>query len=224
MKKIAVSIHDVTPRYDRELGEIYSALDAVGVTVRSELVVPDFQRHFNITEFPDFINQMQSHRNQGCDISLHGIYHDYAEFFRFGYTQANSALTRGLDIFQTALGFSPAGFVAPQWLQSRGSMKAVWEHNFAYTATLTALHCNNKKINAFPLNYDWGIVWVDRIFSWRNDRFCRSKQDGLIRFSMHPMDVTNNMLDDEMRQLTYLLEHGYTPTSYAQIQLEAANE
>ena len=221
MKKIAVSVHDVTPRFSKELEEIFAALDVAGVKVRSELVVPDYQRQFNLSEHPDFVAMLKEHRSRGCDVSLHGIYHDYAEFYRFGYDMAKDALRRGLDIFGEAFNFIPPGFVAPQWLQSRGSLRAVWENEFVYTATLTGVHFKSgNTAKAFPLNYDWGPLMVDRIITCCNNLACHIRSSGLIRFSMHPMDIPDRMFEAEMRQLRFLLEHGWEPTSYEQLQKE----
>lgn len=224
MKKIAVSIHDVTPRFGRELEEIFAALDKAGVKVRSELVVPDYQRQFNLSAHPDFVAMLKEHRNQGCDISLHGIYHDYAEFYRFNYEAAKDALQKGLDIFREAFNFYPPGFVAPQWLQSRGSLRAVWEYEFVYTATLAGVHFKNgKTAKAFPVNYDWGPIAVDHIITGYNDLVCRMRNRGLIRFSMHPLDIPNRMFAAEMKHLRLLLEHGWEPTSYEQLRKEVDN-
>ncbi|MFA7232263.1 MAG: DUF2334 domain-containing protein [Victivallaceae bacterium] len=224
MKKIAVSIHDVTPRFSRELEEIFVALDKAGVKVRSELVVPDYQRQFNLSAHPDFVAMLKAHRNCGCDVSLHGIYHDYAEFYRFNYEAAKAALRKGLDIFGEAFNFYPPGFVAPQWLQSRGSLQAVWENEFVYTATLTGVHFKSgKTAKAFPLNYDWGPIAVDHIIAGYNNLVCRMRNRGLIRFSMHPLDIPNRMFAAEMKHLHLLLEHGWEPTSYEQLQKAVDN-
>jgi peptidoglycan/xylan/chitin deacetylase (PgdA/CDA1 family) len=221
MKKVAVSVHDVTPRFEKELEIIFSELDKSGVPIRSELVVPDYQRQFNLGSHPEFCAMLKEHRKGGCDVSLHGIYHDYAEFYRFDYNTARDALNRGLDIFESAFDFSPPGFVAPQWLQSRGSLRAVREHDFAYTSTLTGVHFKDGSIaKAFPLNYDWGLNSVDHIISCCNSLACRLRRGGLIRFSMHPLDIPDRMFDAEMKQLHMLLDHGWEPVSYEQLSKE----
>ena len=225
MKKIAVSIHDVTPKFGSELERIFGSLDQMGVTIRSELAVPDYGRRCRLDEHLEFAAILQEHRTRGCDISLHGIYHEYAEFFRFNQTAARDALSRGSEIFQRALGFAPFGFVAPQWLQSRGSLRAVREAGFGYTATLTGLYCRNgRRFLAFPVNYDWGLGLVDRFFCSCNGLKCRCRHSGLIRFSLHPMDVRHGMIDTELDHLRLLLDHGWEPTSYAGISSEATND
>jgi len=221
MKKIALSVHDVTPRYQKELEVIFAALDQAGAPFRTELVVPDFQREYKITEFPDFIAMMQAEKAKGAELSLHGIHHDYAEYFRFGYHQAKVTIDEGLTIFREAFGFSPPGFVAPQWLQSRGSLKVVREHDFIYTATLSGMFCRDgRRYWTFPHNFDWGIVWVDRLIAWRNKLIGRLRHSGVIRFDIHPMDVTNGIFDEEMAQLRYLLNHGWQAMSCEQLARE----
>jgi predicted deacetylase len=221
MKKIAVSVHDVSPRFNKELEEIFTGLDKAGVKIRSELVVPDYQRQFKLAGHPDFVAMLKEHRNRGCDVSLHGIYHDYAEFYRFNYDAAKKALRKGLDIWGEAFNFYPPGFVAPQWLQSRGSLRAVWENEFVYTATLAGVRFKSgNTAKAFPLNYDWGPIMVDHIIACCNNLACRIRSGGLIRFSMHPMDIPNRMFAAEMKHLHFLLDHGWEPTSYEQLRKE----
>ncbi len=225
MKKIAVSIHDVTPGFNRELDYIFNELDRRGVVIRSELVVPDFQRANPLQKHPEFTAMLKEHHARGIDVSLHGIYHDYAEFFRFDYTAARDAISQGLEVMAETLNIVPAGFVAPQWLQSRGSLRAVREAGFGYTATLSGVYFDNGRgIKAFPINYDWGLVPVDHLFSWCNGLKCRWRRGGLIRVSFHPMDVTNRMIGAELRHLDYLLEHGWEPTSYAGLRNEVCND
>ena len=224
MKKIAVSIHDVTPGFQRELELIFEELDKLGVKTRSELVVPDYQRKFHLEGHSEFTAMLRAHAGQGIDVSLHGIYHDYAEFYRFDYAAAKEALRSGGEIFTRALGFAPVGFVAPQWLQSRGSRQAVREAGFEYTATMTGVHYRDgKTVGAFPVIYDWGLTSVDRLFTWGNGLKCRWRRGGVIRFSMHPMDVVNGLLGAELRHLEYLLAHGWQATSYARLRDEVAN-
>lgn len=225
MQKIALSIHDVTPRYQKELETIFAELDKLGLTSRTELVVPDFQRQFNIAADASFIAFMQAEKAKGAEISLHGIHHDYAEYFRFNYDQARTTLDEGLKIFTAALGFAPPGFVAPQWVQSRGSLKAVWEHDFIYTATLTGMFCRDgRKYWTFPHNFDWGLVWIDRLIAVRNKMVGRLRRSGLIRFDFHPMDIPDGVFEEELSQLRYLLDHGWEAMSCEQLAREVPHD
>ncbi len=48
MKKLIVSLHDVTPKFEGELTEIVQELDQRGITTRSNLVVPNWERVNNL--------------------------------------------------------------------------------------------------------------------------------------------------------------------------------
>jgi len=221
MKKIALSVHDVTPRYQQELEIIFAALDHLGATSRTELIVPDFQRQYRIDADPAFIAMIRAEKAKGVDVSLHGIHHDYAEYFRFDYDQARVTLEEGLRLFRAAFGFDPPGFVAPQWLQSRGSLRTVREHGFEYTATLSGMFCRNgARYWTFPHNFDWGVVWVDKLISCRNKIIGRLRRSGVIRFDIHPMDIPDGVFEEELRQLRYLLEHGWQAVSCEQLARE----
>lgn len=217
-RKIVVSVHDVTPFHRTSLETIFDALDTLGVFARTELIVPNFQNQFPIDTDQSFIEWMLNEKAKGSELALHGIEHQYAEFFRFDKIQAAAALTRGMTLFESAFGFVPTGFVPPQWQMSRGALSAVWEQGFQYTETLRAFYPQGKQpIPTFPINYDWGMYIVDHFFAMLNRYRCTHPRGELIRFAIHPMDVPNGLFPKACEHLKILLNAGWKPVTSAQM-------
>lgn len=211
-RQLIVSVHDVTPYYTRELPVIFDALDRLGVSARTELVVPNFEQRLPIDDDPEFIALMLAEKAKGVELGLHGLAHRYAEFYRLNYTGAVAALDEGMKRFNDAFGFAPEGFVAPQWVQSRGSLRAVEERGFVYTEVLRSFRIfKGARFRGVPLNYDWGLVWLDRIITRRNDTYCRKVDYGLIRLAIHPMDVRNGVFDAACEHIKILIDKGFEP-------------
>ncbi len=75
MKKILVSLHDVSPvMFDRsrQLTEMIMQRTGVKFTM---LVVPDFHCHARIDKFPEFCSWLRNLNEAGVEIAQHGLYH-----------------------------------------------------------------------------------------------------------------------------------------------------
>jgi len=214
-KKIVVSVHDITPRFHNECVEIFKKLDELGVNQRSLLITPEFAGKFLIDENEEFIAMMNNEKQNGAELALHGLIHQNFEFYKKNYDEAKSALQRGMDIFEKAFGYVPRGFVAPQWFQSKGSLQAIQELGFLYTAVFRSLrYSDGKEFKTLPLNFDWGNSVLDKIITAVNKFAVSFRKTGLIRFAVHPMDIPNGVFDEEMKILARILDDGWEPVSY----------
>ena len=226
MKKILLSIHDVTPFFAPEIDAICRKLDALGAMRRSLLVVPDYRRRTPLAEHPLWCRGIAARRETGSDISLHGIHHEYAEFGRLDLEAAREKIFRSRQSFGDAFGFAPGGFVAPQWFQSRGCKQAVTEAGFLYSARWSGLfdRAGVCLYRAFPVNFDWGAAWADRFFMCLNTFLLKHKKNGVIRLSLHPMDVRHDLFEREAALLARLLDDGWECLSYADAAKERAEQ
>lgn len=201
-----------------ELETISAGLDALGVRRRNILVVPDCGGINPIEEAPEFVAFAREAVRNGAELCLHGLHHRAFEFRRLGYEEAAAALTAGIRHFTRAFGAAPAGFVAPQWLQSSGSLRAVRDAGFLYTETLSGIiTADGRHVRARLLNNDWGSVLLDRMIMAAHRMITRTSRGGLIRAAIHPMDVINGLWDAELRMLSTLLDGGWTPVSYQHV-------
>ncbi len=209
VKHVIVSVHDWAPNYYEELVAIVKGLDQLAIQERAHLVVPYFAKKYHLANANAFNELVMEEREKGSEISLHGIHHNYAEFYRANYDTAKAYISEGLQIFTDAYGFVPPGFVAPQWVQSQGSLRAVYEAQFKYTETLRAFRPRDKKmVHAYPLNYDWGIVMLDYMMSRCNARSIAHYSNDLLRFAIHPMDVRNGLFPVIMNHLDQIKRLG----------------
>jgi len=214
-KKIVVSVHDATPRFHDECLIIFNKLDKIGVNQRTLLITPNFAGKYPIDRDEKFIVMMEREKQRGFELALHGLTHRNFEFYKKNYIEAKKSLQQGMEIFENAFGFLPKGFIAPQWLQSKGSLKAVEELGFDYTAVLRTLkYFNGKEYKTFPLNFDWGNSFLDKIIIAGNKFIASLRGTGLIRFAVHPMDIPNGIFEKEMKILEKLIADGWKPVSY----------
>jgi len=214
-KKIVVSVHDITPRFHKECLKIFKTLDELGINNRTLLITPDFAGRFPIDEDEEFISMMNREKQRGAELALHGLVHQNFEFYKKDYEEAKTALQTGMKMFEQTFGFLPRGFVAPQWLQSKGSLQAVLELGFYYTASLRKLrYSDGKEYQTFPLNFDWGNSLLDKIITTINNFTASFRKSGLIRFAVHPMDIPNGVFDKEMKLLKMLTADGWKTASY----------
>ncbi len=223
MKKILLSLHDVTPYFASEIELICRRFDELGALRRTLLVVPDYMRKTPIAGNPAWCRTISAMKASGSDIGLHGIYHEYAECGRLSLDRARTELAASRERFCDAMGYAPSGFVAPQWFQSAGCKIALKELGFLYSGQWRGLYDadGNLLYRAFPTNFDWGNKLFDGFFAWWNPWRLSHKKAGVIRFSVHPMDVRHHLIDGELALLAKLIDAGWSVQSYGDAAREA---
>ncbi len=71
---VHVSIHDVSPAWEREVDVALEMAHAAGVRP-ALLVVPDFHGRAPLAEHPRFVERLRALQDDGHEIYLHGYYH-----------------------------------------------------------------------------------------------------------------------------------------------------
>lgn len=71
---VHVSIHDVSPLFEREIDLALEVTRAAGVRP-ALLVVPDYHGRAPLAEHPRFVERLQALQQDGHEIYLHGYYH-----------------------------------------------------------------------------------------------------------------------------------------------------
>ncbi len=210
---LVVSIHDVSPAFTSELKEMVDELDSAGVSPRSILVVPNYQECHNIGKDDEFLNWIHSLQEQGDEIVHHGYTHlageshhsspryylyerlfakGCGEFQYLGYREAIQKITSGEEILHRG-GMHCQGFVAPGWLMSRETARALLAKHYSYaTATRqfkdyeTGLNVESEVVRFVPKprfqdylyrQYDLYLVRI------------RQKKRRLARIALHPLDM-----------------------------------
>ncbi len=151
-KWVHVTLHDVSPRYEKTIMRIHDALVELGAARYSMLVVPDFWGKWPLEDSPGFCEWLRDLSAEGTEMILHG-YHHYdsigshgavdrvrsafftrgeGEFLGLDRQAAAELLKKGKDELERILEIDITGFTAPAWLYSTGTLKALSETGFTY--------------------------------------------------------------------------------------------
>ena len=146
-RRLIASIHDVAPRFEREIEGLVDLLAPhVGNRV-ALLVVPNHWDQSPILSGSPFARRLRGWAESGFEIFLHGFYHrDLArhdrvsdrlrsrwmtagegEFLSLTRDEATARIRAGQALLEDVTGFPIAGFVAPAWLYGRGAVEALAE-------------------------------------------------------------------------------------------------
>lgn len=141
------SIHDVSPRFEREVDILVELLAArLGGLRLAMLVVPDHWDAAPIDRAPGFARRLHAWADAGVEMFLHGWRHrddapskgfaqrhmtaGEGEFAGLSLAEARTRLADGRRIVEDAIGRPVAGFIAPAWLYSSGARVAIAEAGY----------------------------------------------------------------------------------------------
>jgi len=148
MKRLFASIHDVSPRFERQVDALYHRLAGLlGSPRMAMLVVPDFEDDAPLSRNPVYAAKLRGWANAGVEMFLHGWCHrddakvrgfmqkhmtaGAGEFAQLTRDEANRRLTAGRKVVEDAIGQTVAGFIAPAWLYSQAAKDALTDQRFA---------------------------------------------------------------------------------------------
>ncbi|MGE5721096.1 MAG: DUF2334 domain-containing protein [Sphingomonadales bacterium] len=150
-RTLLVSIHDVSPRFEEEIGLLVDRLAArLGAPKLAMLVVPDFWGEAPLSGAPHFRRKLRRWTEQGVEMFLHGWSHRddsihrsasaalkarlmtarEGEFLGLAYEEAARRLAEGRKLIEDAIGAPVCGFVAPAWLYGPGAIAALRDQQF----------------------------------------------------------------------------------------------
>ena len=151
-KKLLLSIHDVTPRFDAPVQRLHDRLCALTGTNRmAMLVVPDHWGAAPLAKDPAFGAKLRGWADAGIEMFLHGWFHKddsrhggradsfkarhmtagEGEFLGLSREEAQRRLSEGRKLVEDVIGRPIAGFVAPAWLYGEGAKQALRDERFA---------------------------------------------------------------------------------------------
>lgn len=151
-RRLLVSIHDVGPRFEREVDQLVALLSArLGGPKFAMLVVPDHWSAAPLTDNPAFARRLREWSQAGVEMFVHGWTHrdDSAhqgglaqwkaskmtagegEFLGLARDEALARMERGRTLIEQAIGGPVAGFIAPAWLYGPGALAALKDAGFA---------------------------------------------------------------------------------------------
>lgn len=150
-KLFLASIHDVGPRFEREVDQLATQLSGLlGGPRFAMLVVPDHWGQAPLAQNPAFARRLRDWADQGVEMFVHGWFHkDLArhsgmtafkarhmtasegEFLGLSQTEAAQRMADGKALIEDIIGKPTAGFIAPAWLYGPGARAALAKGGFA---------------------------------------------------------------------------------------------
>lgn len=208
MRALTVVIHDVAPATlpaCQQMLELIAAIAPLPVTL---LVVPHYH---GAPADPAFERWLDGRLAQGDELALHGYTHrdegrfrSWADYLRRCWYTAGEGEFAALDEAEAARRLAAGrhwfaahdwpleGFVAPAWLMSQGTRRALIDQGFAYTATLSRLIelPSQREVRSQSVVYSTRAAWR-RASSlvWTKAVAFAERQAPLLRLELHPPDL-----------------------------------
>ena len=236
-KRLLASIHDVAPRFEREVDQLAERLDQrVGAARFAMLVVPDHWGRSPLAADKGFQARLRGWADAGVEMFLHGWKHlddspnsfrqkhltaGEGEFAALDEAEAIARLRRGRAVVEDAIGRPVAGFIAPAWLYSPGALAAVQAEGFAIAEDhLKVWRPTNGQILARGPVITWASRSPARIKS--SLAFAALARHGLgwlpnVRLAVHPGDTTVPALLGSIDAALLTLQRGRVAARYADL-------
>lgn len=213
-KLLLASIHDVGPRFEREVDQLADLLSGIlGGPKFAMLVVPDHWSEAPLAENKAFQARLRSWADQGVEMFVHGWFHkDLAEhagaaafkakhmtagegeFLGLSRDVAAQRMADGRKLIEDAIGREVAGFIAPAWLYGQGAREALAESGFALAEDhMRVWRPADGKVLAKGPVITWASRSVPRQLSSRFfSGLARHALHGqkVMRIAVHPGDTT----------------------------------
>lgn len=208
---LVVSFHDLHPGTMDLCTAFLDDARSAGVSRVSLLAVPAWHGAPGFDKSPVFTEWLTSLERRGHEVCLHGLTHlsvheptrpvdtwlarVYAggegEFLNLGRDAAESRLREGMRLMKRS-GFSPAGFVAPAWLLSPGTIEAARQVGFQYTTRLGTIHLlqQQRRLWAPTIAFSTRTRWR-RLASllMASSLYSGMLHASILRIAVHPTDL-----------------------------------
>lgn len=222
-KLLLASIHDVGPRFEREVDQLAELLGGIlGGPNYAMLVVPNHWSEAPLAEARAFQTRLRSWADQGVEMFVHGWFHkDLAEhsgaaafkakhmtagegeFLGLSREVAAQRMADGRKLIEDAIGRPVAGFIAPAWLYGAGAREALAESGFALAEDhMRVWQPQSGQVLAKGPVVTWASRTKPRQLSSRFFAALARRAlhvQPVVRAAVHPGDVTVPALLDSIR-------------------------
>jgi len=235
---LLVSIHDVSPGRLKDVIGLRNWLAERGVASPTLLVVPHHHRAEPWSAHPGAAGTLRYLASCGDEILLHGLVHQETEpaeagslttrlqarfltagegeFLRLSEADAASRLTCGWSTLES-LGLRPAGFVAPAWLYSEGTRRALAARGpVVYEDNLYLCRADGRRLRSPVLALSTrradrlllSVLWCEAL----SHTVARAP---VARIALHPPDLHSPLGLEVLGRILGRLLATHRPTSYA---------
>lgn len=212
MRRLLVSIHDVTPAHDAAVRALWALCREHRVTP-ALLVVPDWHGRWPLAKSPAFVAWVRGRVTQGAEVMLHGERHDErglrrgpvdalrafgrtdgeGEFLTLRRAAAEDRIARGLALLR-ALDLAPVGFVPPAWLMRRDTVDAARVLGLRVTEDDGAVHDLRRARRLPSPAVRWsgrGVLRAHLSARVADARWRWQRDAELVRVALHPGDLAH---------------------------------
>jgi predicted deacetylase len=213
---LLASIHDVSPRFEREVCELVERLAPYVGERLAMLVVPNHWGNAPIDPGSPFAAKLRGWADGGVEIFLHGYFHRDAsvhertvdrararlmtagegEFLGLTRDAAAARIVEGRALLEEVTGRPVTGFVAPAWLYGRGAVDALVDCGVPIAEDHWRVWspASGRQLARGPV-----ITWASRsrlrlASSLAAAAALRSAPIKALRVGVHPPDVNRPML------------------------------
>ena len=204
---------------------ILAELRSLGVARTSLLVIPNHHHRAPMLDDPEFGVWLREQAAAGHEIVMHGYYHqrprrleeslrarittrfystaEEGEFYDLDRESTRGLVEKARAEFQQ-LGLDPSGFIAPAWLLSPAAEEALREAHCAYTTRLGSVLDLQTDRTFRSQSLVWSVrsPWRRQMsLAWNALLFRRLATHPLLRISIHPVDLSQARVWQQIREL-----------------------
>lgn len=249
MRRLLLSIHDVSPRFEGEIDRLRDLLaQRVPLDRVALLVVPDHWGTARIHPGSAFAHRLRGWAERGAEVFLHGWLHrdverhgsmiarwqarsltaGEGEFLGLSQADALMRMRDGRRLLEDVTGCAVAGFVAPAWLYGDGAMRALTEAGFELAEDHLGVWNprTGRKLCAGPV-LTWASRSPLRIASSLVAAECLPvllHRLHTARVGLHPGDTRKPVLLCSIRRSIGRLLRTHRPARYGALQTEPHTE
>jgi predicted deacetylase len=232
LKRVVVSVHDVSPKFDRQLKKILTNLADLGVKKKEMLLVPHWNGGYRLEKDGKLIRLLKNEIKHGAVLASHGFTHylgdrkildaflfggkysNESEFSKLEYGSAVKRIKKEILILNRFFKRKIKLFVPPRWQCDRDSYLAARDLGFSYSESsffMRNLKKDTKKLS-LVVCFDFGenrfLNWFSKIYARFFIFFCGIFSLPL-RFAIHPNDLGNGNFEFEIKLLRKMIQNGW---------------
>ncbi|MDJ0762725.1 MAG: polysaccharide deacetylase family protein [Myxococcota bacterium] len=238
-----VSIHDVSPAWEREVKTAMAAVASWGIAPPGLLVVPDYHGAWPLTRFPAFAALLQKWHCLGSEILLHGYEHlsrdtvsplfrptawcalqcltaGEGEFLTLGLDEAAQRVQQGKAMLEETLALQVAGFVPPAWLRRKGLPRRLAASGMTFYEGHLCIHglAPRRRIFAPAITFSARSPYRIRAsLAWAAAMRRLLPAARLVRLALHPADFRSERLVEAIGGLVASMNRRYQWIRYCDL-------
>jgi uncharacterized protein len=229
---LAVTIHDVAPRWLSEVRTLRTSLAHWGVPRVTLLAVPHFHHGIRLVDHAATRSWVAQCAEDGDEIALHGYHHVQhgaptslidrarARLWTAGEGEClrpaaplAELLRRGRDELSQILPSPPAGFVAPAWLEPRGFAITLARLGFSWHETSRFVESlassspqpSPRRISSPAIGYATRTPLREALsLAWARALSAASPLLPVLRLALHPADLRSSRVMSSLEHITRL--------------------